>query len=147
MCPGYFDIPNNFNVFVHYILSHKAISYILTCLDIRVEHKKPPHTFVMRFNLYYKGNWNNSEVHVIAQYLQGKLLYVSDFFYTKCIACLKYQGMLTYTLIYVFIYFNWCPARWTFFSYIILNVLHIKYKLVFQFTDKRCKSEKNINNF
>lgn len=37
MCPGYFDIPNNF---VHYILSHKAISYILTCLDIGVEHKK-----------------------------------------------------------------------------------------------------------
>lgn len=56
MWPGYFDIPNNFNVFVHYILSHKAISYILTCLDIRVEHKKNPHTFVMRFNLYYKGN-------------------------------------------------------------------------------------------
>lgn len=38
MCPGYFDIPNNFNVFVHNILSHKAISYILTCLDIGVEH-------------------------------------------------------------------------------------------------------------
>lgn len=142
MCPGYFDIPNNFNVFVHYILSHKAISYILTCLDIRVEHKKTPHTFVMRFNLYYKGNWYNSEVHVIAQYLQGTLLHIFKFLYTYFKASNKYQGMLTYTLIYVFIYFNWCPARWTFFSYIILNVLHIKYKLLFQFTDKRCKSEK-----
>lgn len=62
---GYFDILNNFNVFVYYILLYKVISYIFICLDIRVEYKKNLYIFVMCFNFYYKGNWYNLEVYVI----------------------------------------------------------------------------------
>lgn len=65
MCFGYFDILNNFNVFVYYILLYKVISYIFICLDISVEYKKNLYIFVMCFNFYYKGNWNNLEVYVI----------------------------------------------------------------------------------